>query len=88
MLYIFGGSPDTGKSTLLATLAKELRATYLRVDVVEQAMRSAGILVIRPECYNVCYEHAKQNLRLGIIVIPTGTGNAYDCCIKNKSYLY
>ncbi|NIK79967.1 putative kinase [Paenibacillus castaneae] len=35
MLYIFSGLPGTGKSTLSSALARELQATYLRVDVVE-----------------------------------------------------
>ncbi|WP_249861939.1 AAA family ATPase [Paenibacillus konkukensis] len=69
MLYIFGGLPGTGKSTLSAALAKELRATHLRVDVVEQAMRAAGITVNGTEGYMVCYELAKQNLRLDLDVI-------------------
>jgi len=69
MLYIFGGLPGTGKSTLSAALASELRATYLRVDIVEQAMRIAGARVDGPEGYIVCYEIAKQNLRLGLEVI-------------------
>lgn len=69
MLYIFGGLPGTGKSTLSAALASELRATYLRGDVVEQAMRVAGVRVDGPEGYMVCYEIAKQNLRLGLDVI-------------------
>lgn len=69
MLYIFGGLPGTGKSTLSAALAKEIRATHLRVDVVEQAMRTAGMTVNGPEGYIVCYEVAKQNLRIGLDVI-------------------
>ncbi|MFD0697679.1 AAA family ATPase [Paenibacillus sp. GCM10027628] len=69
MLYIFGGLPGTGKSTLSAALAREIRSTYLRVDVVEQAMRVAGVKIDGPEGYIVCYEIAKQNLFLGLEVI-------------------
>lgn len=69
MLYIFSGLPGTGKSTLSAALAREFRVTYLRVDVVEQAMRVAGTWVDGPAGYIVCYDIASQNLRLGLDVI-------------------
>lgn len=69
MLYIFSGLPGTGKSTLSAALAGEIRATYLRVDVVEQAMRVAGTWVAGPAGYIVCYKIASHNLRLGLDVI-------------------
>lgn len=69
MLYIFGGLPGTGKSTLSSALARELRAPYLRVDVVEQALRVAGRDVKGPEGYMVCYEIARQNLLIGLDVI-------------------
>jgi predicted kinase len=69
MLYIFSGLPGAGKSTLSSALARELQATYLRVDVVEQAMRAAGTWVDGPAGYIVCYAIASQNLRLGLDVI-------------------
>ncbi|WP_238650723.1 AAA family ATPase [Paenibacillus piscarius] len=69
MLYIFGGLPGTGKSTLSSALARELQAPYLRVDVVEQAMRVAGREVKGPEGYIICYEIARQNLLIGLDVI-------------------
>ncbi|UQZ85052.1 Adenylyl-sulfate kinase [Paenibacillus konkukensis] len=69
MLYIFSGLPGVGKTTLSATLSEKLRAAYLRVDVVEQAMRTAGVWVEGPAGYIVCYGIAAQNLRLGLDVI-------------------
>jgi len=69
MLYIFSGLPGSGKSTLSSALARELQAVYLRVDVVEQAMRDAGTWVDGPSGYIVCYAIASQNLRLGLDVI-------------------
>lgn len=69
MLYIFSGLPGSGKTALSSALAKELRATHLRVDAVEQAMRDAGTRIEGPEGYIVCYAIASQNLRMGLDVI-------------------
>ena len=69
MLYIFSGLPGTGKSTLSSALAQQFNATYLRVDVVEQAMRDAGVWVDGPAGYIICYEIARQNLKLGLEVV-------------------
>ena len=38
MLYIFGGLPGTGKTTLARYLAHHQRAVYLRIDTIEQAL--------------------------------------------------
>ncbi|EEQ16447.1 Uncharacterised protein [Yersinia frederiksenii] len=41
MLIIFSGLPGTGKSTIAHLLAERLKAVYLRIDTIEQAIRSA-----------------------------------------------
>lgn len=69
MLYIFSGLPGTGKSTLAVALAKYVHAVYVRVDVVEQAMRDADLWVDGPAGYVVCYEVTRQNLGLGLGVV-------------------
>lgn len=42
---------------------------YTRVDVVEQALRTAGSWVDGPAGYMVCYELSSENLRLGLDVV-------------------
>ncbi|WP_323055028.1 AAA family ATPase, partial [Brucella intermedia] len=42
MLIILGGLPASGKSTIAQALAVRIGACYLRVDTVEQAIRSAA----------------------------------------------
>ncbi|WP_117148608.1 AAA family ATPase, partial [Klebsiella pneumoniae] len=42
MLFIFSGLPGTGKSTIAKMLSKKISAVYLRVDTVEQAIRSVS----------------------------------------------
>lgn len=37
MLYIFGGLPGTGESTLAQRRARMHQATYLRIDTIEQS---------------------------------------------------
>jgi len=71
MLIVFGGLPGTGKSTLARALARERHATYLRVDTIEQALRSSGTLTgdLGPAGYMSTYALAESNLRLGRIVI-------------------
>lgn len=69
MLYIFGGLPGTGKSTLSYHLARELQAVYLRVDTIEHALGESGRPVMGPEGYTVAYRIAEDNLRLGLHVV-------------------
>jgi predicted kinase len=73
MFIIFAGLPGTGKSTIAQELAKRLGAVYLRIDTIEQAIRSSGILPagadVGPAGYVAAYRVAAENLRLGRLVI-------------------
>ncbi len=65
MLYIFGGLPGTGKSTLASALAGASGAVYIRVDTIEQAVRDSGLVLDGPAGYLVGYALAFDNLILG-----------------------
>ena len=69
VLYIFAGLPGAGKTTLARHLAHELRAAYLRIDSIEQALRQAGAPSVGPEGYLIAYRVAADNLRLGLPVV-------------------
>ncbi|MGN7512486.1 AAA family ATPase [Aeromonas salmonicida] len=71
MLIIFSGLPGSGKSTIARALAKRLGAVYLRIDTIEQAIRDAERTgeEMGPAGYFVAYELARENLKLGSIVI-------------------
>jgi len=71
MLIVFGGLPGTGKTTLARAFAQERLATYLRIDTIEQALRSSEMLAgeVGPAGYIVAYALAEANLRLGRIVV-------------------
>lgn len=73
MFIIFGGLPGSGKSTIAQSLASRMKALYLRVDSLEQAIRSSGILAASagpgPAGYMGIYRLAADNLRLGHPVI-------------------
>ncbi len=68
-IFIFAGLPGVGKTTLSRRLARELRAAYLRIDTIEQAMRDEGLSVRGPEGYVAAYRLAADNLRVGVSVV-------------------
>jgi predicted kinase len=71
MLIVFGGLPGTGKTTVAKALAQTLDAVYLRIDTIEQALRSHEVLRtdVGPLGYVVGYRLAEDNLRIGRIVV-------------------
>jgi predicted kinase len=70
MLIAFSGLPGTGKTAVSQELARRLKATYLRVDTIEQALRSCGTLEnVVAEGYEAIYRVAEDNLHLGLTVI-------------------
>jgi predicted kinase len=69
MLYIFGGFPGTGKSTLSQYLARDRQCVHLRIDTIEHALRQTGSLITGSEGYVVAYHLAADNLRLGLSVV-------------------
>lgn len=68
VLIVFGGLPGVGKTTIAKGVAAELRATYLRIDVIERALTGFGVDV-EGEGYEMAYVMADSNLRLGLTVV-------------------
>ena len=68
MLISFGGLPGTGKTTVARALARRLGAVHVRLDTIEQAMRSCDVLKadVGPAGYAVAYGVAEDNTRAGI----------------------
>jgi predicted kinase len=68
-LLIFAGLPGVGKSTLAQGLARELGATYVRIDTIEQGLRDLCAFDVQGEGYALAYRLAADNLRLGRTVV-------------------
>lgn len=69
LLFVFGGLPGTGKTTVSQELSVRLNAVYLRVDTIEQALIRENCLRSGCEGYLVAYGVAEENLRMGNIVV-------------------
>jgi predicted kinase len=68
MLIVFGGRPGSGKTTLSRTLAQELHAAWLRVDLIEAATWRAGVARDQPTglaAYVVAFALAEVHLDMG-----------------------
>jgi len=68
-LIVFSGLPGTGKTTVSRALAARLRAIYLRIDSIEQAIRAAGAAPVGTAGYAVANALAEANLLLGHAVV-------------------
>jgi predicted kinase len=69
VLIVFSGLPGTGKTTISKALAARLRAVYLRIDTIEQALKAAGAERIGPGGYAVANALAEANLLLGHSIV-------------------
>ena len=71
MLIVFGGLPGTGKSSIAQEVARRTGAAYVRIDVIEQALRAAAGLGkdVGAIGYEVGYAVAEANLTLGRVTV-------------------
>ncbi len=73
-LFVFCGFPGVGKTTLAKKLVTDIKATYLRIDSIEQAIAksSAQISEIADAGYQAGYSLATDNLKSGRLVVVDG----------------
>lgn len=72
VLFVFGGLPAVGKTSVAKALAIEIGAFHLRLDTLEQALIDTGLCQgeeIEYKGYLVAAALAAENLRNGLSVI-------------------
>jgi predicted kinase len=71
MLIAFAGLPGVGKTTIARELARQIGAVHVRIDSIEHALRSSGLLKgsMDDAGYRAAYAVAEDNLRLGLTVV-------------------
>ena len=71
MLIILSGLPGLGKTAIARELARLIGAVHLRIDSIEQAIRTSGVVSqpLNDAGYRVAYAVAENNLRNGRTVI-------------------
>ena len=69
VLYIFSGLPGSGKSTLAMKLAKKTKASYFRIDTIEQGIRDLCSFNVQGEGYRLTYKIVEDNLKIGNNVV-------------------
>lgn len=77
MLIALSGLPGSGKSTIAKLVAARLRAAYLRIDSIEQALIRAGAASpVGVEGYAVAFAIAEDTLRAGTAVVADAVNAA------------
>jgi predicted kinase len=71
MLIVFAGLPGVGKTAIARELARQIGATYLRIDSIEQCLRDSmeSAEPMNDSGYRIAYAMAEDNLRLGRTVV-------------------
>lgn len=72
VLFLFGGLPACGKTTVARALARKTGACHLRIDTLEQALVRVGLCppgALKGEGYQIACELAKDQLANRISVI-------------------
>lgn len=69
-LFIFSGLPASGKSTLAQELSKKIKATFVRIDTIEQGLKDICKYSVQGgEGYELSHLVASDNLKLGNDVV-------------------